>query len=155
MNDSLSFQNMDSWNGGSSSKFGLNFKQIVLMHINRCVVNGSVEWHGGYWQEKIQANWTDRHYVQNSRDVYNNSIKMLRALLLGYYDKQMKEADTKLQEEWATKYNQFKEKEKVAKDILNDYYSFKVDWHIRMFEQLIMLSKRLNFFEEESSDDEL
>src|SRR3989344_7569886 len=111
MNDEIQFSNMDSWRGSSSSKFGLTFKQIVLTHINRCVVNGSVEWHGGYWQE-TGSNPVTRIYVQNSRDVYSNSVKMLRALLKGYFDKEMKEADKTLQEEFAKKENEYNELDK-------------------------------------------
>ena|SRR3989344_1089338 len=155
MNDEIQFSNMDSWRGSSSGKFGLTFKQIVLMHINRCVVNGSVEWHGGYWQEKTQANWTDKYYVQNSRDVYSNSVKMLRALLIGYFDKLMKEADKTLQEEFAKKENEYNELDKKGSDIKYEWYKYKVEWHIKLFEQLIMLSKRLNFFEEETSEEEM
>ena len=154
MNDEIQFSNMDSWRGGSSGKFGLTFKQIVIQHINRCVVNGSVEWHGGYWNE-TGNNPVIRTYVQNSRDVYSNSVRMLRACLLGYFDKQIKEADTKLQEEFAGKYKEYEEEDKKGKDVKHEWYSYKVEWHIRLFEQLIMLSKRLNFFEEETSEEEM
>ena len=153
MNNEIQFQNMDSWRGGSSGKFGLTFKQIILTHINRCVVYGSVEWCGGYWQTKMQQAWTDKTYVQNSRDVYCNSVKMLRALLLGYFDKPMSEADKKLQEEFDKNYKACQEKKE--KDIKTEWNSFKVEWHIELFEQLIMLSKRLNFFEEETSEEEI
>lgn len=155
MNDDITFQNMDSWRGGGSGKYGLTFKQICLQHINRCVVNGSVEWHGGYWQEKVQANWTDKIYIQNSREVYCNSIKMLRALLLGYFDKPMKEADKKLQEEFEKKFKEYSEIGEKGKEVKYGWFEFKVEWHIKLFEELIMLSKRLNFFEEESSEEEL
>ena len=154
MTDNLSFSNMDSWKGGSSNKFGLTFKQIVLMHINRCVQNGSVEWHGGYWNE-TGNNPTIRSYIHNSRDVYNNSIKMLRACLLGYYDKKIEAKDKELSEEYINKLKEYEEIEKKDKSIKYEWYSYKVDWHIRLFEQLIMLSKRLNFFEEESSEEEV
>jgi|SRR3989344_185503 len=154
MNDEIQFSNMDSWRSGSSGKFGLTFKQIVLQHINRCVVNGSVEWHGGYWNE-IGYNPTTRTYVQNSRDVYSNSVKMLRALLLGYFDKQMQEADKELQDEFAENYKVYTEREEKGKDVKYEWYSYKVEWHIQLFEELIMLSKRLNFFEEETSEEEM
>jgi len=158
MNEDIQFSNMDSWRGSSSGKFGLTFKQIILMHINRCVQNGSVEWHGGYWQEKQASNYTsERYYIQNSREVYCNSVKMLRALLLGYFDKMMKEADDNLQKEFEKIYDTYlknakEEKNKYSK---SEYYENKVDWHIKLFEQLIMLSKRLNFFEEENSEEEM
>jgi len=151
--EDIQFQNMDSWRGGSN-KFGLTFKQIILMHINRCVLNGSVEWHGGYWNE-TGNNPVTRFYVQNSRDVYCNSVKMLRACLLGYFDKKMEEADKKLKEEHQEKYNAYLQEENKGKDIKIEWWNFKIDWHLRLFEELIRLSKRLNFFEEESSEEEM
>lgn len=153
MNDDIQFQNIDSWRGSSSGKFGLTFKQICLMHINRCVINGSVEWHGGYWNE-TGNNPTTRTYVHNSRDVYCNSVRMLRAILLGYFDKQTITTDTELQEEFNEKYKEYSEQEEKGKDIKYEWYSYKVEWHIRLFEQLIKLSKKLNFFEEEASEEE-
>jgi hypothetical protein len=154
MNEDIQFSNMDSWRGGSSGKFGLTFKQIVLQHINRCVVNGSVEWHGGYQQSINRGNYSDYVYVPNSRDVYCNSVAMLRALLLGYFDKQIKETDKQLQEAYEKEYAEFKEQED-KKGTKYEWYNYKVDWHIKLFEQLIMLSKRLNFFEEETSEEEM
>lgn len=154
MEDTIQFSNMDAWRGGSSGKFGLTFKQICLMHINTCVRNGSVEFLGGYWNE-TGNNPTIKTYVPNTRDVFNNSVKMLRALLLGYFDKQMKEADTKLKEEFETNNKICEMNLQKGKKILNDWYTYKVEWHMELFEQLIMLSKRLNFFEEESSEEEM
>jgi len=151
----IQFQNMDSWRGSGGNKFGLNFKQIVLMHINRCVVNGSVEWHGGYWQERFQQHWTEKYYVQNSREVFSNSIKILRALLLGYFDKKMEEKDKKLQEKYNEEYEKYSKEKEKTKELKQEWNSFSVEWHTKLFEELIMLSKRLNFFEEESSEEEM
>lgn len=154
MTDEISFSNMDSWKGGGG-KFGLTFKQIILMHINRCVQNGSVEFRGGYNKPISHGNFTTYEYVPDSRDVYNNSVKMLRALLLGYFDKQMTEKDKELQENFEKNYESYLEQTKKEKDVKREWYEFKVEWHIELFEQLIMLSKRLNFFEEESAEDEM
>jgi len=151
MNNSIQFQNVDNWRGNSSENSGLTFKQIILMHINRCVINGSTEWHGGYWSE-IGYNPPTRTYVHNSRDVYNNSVRMLRALLLGYFDKETKEADAKLQKELTEAYeNYLKSEDKKAK---LEYYKIKTDIHIKLFEHLIILSKKLNFFEEQQDSEE-
>ena len=149
----ISFQNMDSWRGSSGNKYGLTYEQIVLQHINRCVTNGSVEWHGGFWQESGNNPCT-RTYVYDSRDVYCNSVKMLRALLIAYFDKGMSSADTKLQDEWKEKYEEYKNAEGKGKEITSEFRAFKIDWHIRMFEELVQLAKRLNFFEEEESEGE-
>ncbi len=151
---------MDSWRGSSSGKFGLNFKQIVLMHINRCVINGSVEWCGGYWEKKFKpigsGVLTDEYYVQNTRDVYCNSVRMLRALLLGYFDKKIEKPDKEIQEELEKIYNKHKkEAEEGNKRAKKDYNEEKVELHIRLFEELIMLSKRLNFFEEEAAEEDM
>ena len=80
---------------------------------------------------------------------------MLRACLLGYFDKKTEDADKKLQEEFQENYKAYTEKEEKGKDVKYEWYSYKVEWHIRLFEELIMLSKRLNFFEEETSEEEM
>jgi len=158
MPDDIQFQNMDSWRGGSSGKFKLTFKDIIIQHINRCVQNGSVEWHGGYHNE-TGHNPVTRTYVPNSRSVYSNSVKMLRALMLGYFDEKMKKADKELQEEYKKEYERIeklqKEQQEKEKDLYETWNNFKVDWHVRLFEQLIMLGKRLNFFEEEATEEEM
>lgn len=154
MNDEIQFSNMDSWRGSSSGKYGLTFKQILLQQINRAVINGSVEMMGGFWQESGN-NPVTRTYVQNSRDVYSNSVRMLRACLLGYFDKEMKNADDKLQQEFEESYDEYSKNQEKGKDAKYQWMEYKVEWHIRLFEELIMLSKRLNFFEEETSEEEL
>jgi hypothetical protein len=155
MDEKIQFSNMDSWRGSSSGKFGLTFKQIVLMHINRCVQNGSVEFRGGFWQSINKGTYSDSIYIADSRDVFNNSIKMLRVCLLGYFDEKMNKADKELQKEFDEGYKEFSEAEKNEKEVRREWYAFKIDWHIRLFEELIKLSKRLNFFEEESSEEEM
>ncbi len=106
--EDIQFSNMDSWRGGGSGKFGLTFKQIVLMHIDRCVKNGSVEWVGGYWNE-TGTNPVSRTYVQNTRETYCNSVRMLRALLLGYYDKITTKEDEELHKEYTDNYKKYNE----------------------------------------------
>jgi len=146
--DDVEFQNTDTWKGGD--KFGLTFKQIILMHINRCVLKGTTEWHGGYWNEKQKSNWVEKYYVPDSREVYNNSIRMLRCILLGYFDDIIESKDKELQEELVKAYEEY-EKSNKDKSAKVEYYEAKVDIYIRMFEELIMLSKRLNFFQEEDT----
>lgn len=157
MDDNIQFQNMDSWKGGGG-KFGLTFKQITLEHIRRCVVNGSCEWHGGYWNE-TGTNPITRTYVPNSRDVYCNSVRMLRACLLGYFDKPMEKADKELQEQFEEAFQNYheelKKEDNKSKYAKAEYYEVKVDLYIKLFEELIRLSKRLNFFEEEATEEEM
>jgi hypothetical protein len=152
--DDIQFQQMDSWRG-SGDKFGLTFKQIILTHINRCVINGSVEWHGGYWEKRYKQVGggvaTEETYHPNSRDVYCNSVRMLRALLLGYFDDEIEEADKKIAEQREKIYEEYKKSD--AKNSRTIYNEKKVELHIEWFEELIKLSKRLNFFVEESGEE--
>lgn len=151
--DAVVFQNMDTWRGGGN-KFGLTFKQVIIQHINRCVLNGSVEWHGGYWQEKSNPNqnYAEKYYVQNSREVYCNSVRMLKALMLGYFDEKMNKAWDMLEQEMNKAYAAQK---KQTKEDMIEWYGFKIEWHIKLYEQLILLGKRLNFLEEEYEEDEI
>lgn len=157
----MHFTDMDSWKGSGGNKFGLTYEQIVLMHINRCVINGSVEWHGGYWQDRIQGTYVEKYYIQNSRDVYCNSIKMLRALLKGHFDEEMEKANEEIENNLDEIYKTYQDKIKDSnnKSLLNEakqeWYSEKVSSYIKLFEELIKLVKRLNFFKEEGSEEEM
>ena len=140
MEDNLTFQNMDSWKGGGD-KYGISFKQIVLLHIQKCVSNGSVEWCGGYWNKRYKPSGsgqtiTEEFYVPSTRDVFCNGVRMLRACMLAYFDKKIIEPDKK--------YLTAIKKPKITDDE-------KIQLHIEWFEELIQLSKRLNFFEEKAS----
>lgn len=142
----LQFSDMDSWKGSGNKKQFLTYNQIILMHINRCVINGSNEWKGGYWEEntRIQGSGIgvlEKRYIPSTVEVYVNSVRQLRALLIGYFDNKMREADLAIQEE----IKQLKPKDNISKTNLS----------IRLFEELVMLLKRLNFFEEISSEEEI
>lgn len=138
--------NMENWKG-SGPGFQLTMKQIIMMHINRCVINGSVEWHGGYMDEKVVGSGSGsqitRKYIPNSRSVFCNSIRMLRIILLSYFDEDIKPKDKKIMEDVNTLEDSKGKKER------DEYYGEKINLHIDMFEQLVLLGKRNNFFEEE------
>lgn len=144
MSDDISFQSMDSYRGSKKFQY-LTFNQIVLQHINRCVVNGSVEWKGGYWETVSQIKSglavTEKRYMPSTLEVYNNSIRQLRACLMGYFDDKIKKTDSEIQE----RIKKLNKEDKLG----------RVEISIELFEQLVMLLKRLNFFEEESSEEEL
>src|SRR5258705_10599700 len=107
--------------------------------------------HGGYWDSRIVSSGSGnsnivKSYIPNSRETYCNSVTMLRSLLRGYFDKAMEEAEKKLQGE-----PQSNDKEKTPEQITKE----KIKYHQDLFEQLVMLGKRLNFFEEEASEEEM
>ena len=134
------------YDGFGGQKLGLTYNQIVLMHINRCVINGSVEWHGGFWETKITSGGTEKTYIPNTRAVYTNSIKQLRALLLGYFDSEMNNSDKEIQ----SRYISLKGKSKLDSPNNQEIQDERISLSIELFESLVKLAKRLNFFQEES-----
>lgn len=155
MSEDITFMNTDTWRGSGSGKFVLTFPQIVLMHVNRCIINGSDEWKGGYWEERISSaggvGTKERRYIPDTKNVFNNSVRMLRALLLNYYDKKMGEDDKRI----TGLLNEIKKKIKTIsnKEDLNMLQIEKVEVSTDLLECLIGLAKRLNFFQEEVVED--
>ena len=140
MADEISFGDAEQYRGSGGNSYQLTFKQILLLHINRCVLKGSDEWHGGFWEtlRKTEGGITaiEKRWIADSRAQFENSVRMLRVLLLGYYDKDMTKAD-----------NEIKEKLKTS-----DTKEHKTEMSIELFEQLILLVRRLNFLEESAEE---
>jgi|TARA_Y100000296_G_scaffold3955_1_gene5241 hypothetical protein len=158
MSEDLQFSNMDSWRGsGGGGKFGLTFKQIILMHIQRCVVNGSLEMRGGYFQEKQLGHVLEKTYIPDSRDVFCNSVKVLKVLLRGYFDETIIKKYKEVNEEFNKRSKEFQEEYDKGnkKESRDNYDVFRVKWYMELFEELVLLSKRENFFEEETSSENM
>jgi len=134
---------------GYQGSGALNFSQIVLQHINRCVINGSVEWHGGYWETKITSTGTEKKYIPNTRAVYTNSINQLRVLLLGYFDSEMTASDKKIKNKFSVLKKKIKENKSDSSQ-MQEAQDEKLEIALELFEELVKLAKRLNFFQEES-----
>lgn len=122
----------------------ITYQGIVLFHLNRCVINGSVEWHGGYWTESPQS--LEKIYIQNSREVFSNSVKMLKALLVPHFDDIMETNNKKVNIKLKKLYEKFnkKNKEEYSKE---DYLNDRIKVYIYLFEKLNGLLKRRNYME--------
>lgn len=153
MTGDIQFQSLDTWTG-SGDKFGLSFKQILLMHINRCVVNGSVEFTGGHTKQVIEGGVTQQVYIPDTRETFNNSIKILEVLLLPSFDDEAKAEGGKISKALEDLEKEYKSKLRNVED-RKDYIKKKIDLYFYMFRVLVALSKRLNFFQEEVSRDEM
>ncbi len=89
----------------SYGKEGISFKDIILNHLKRISEFSSVEFRGGYWEEKQihlgSGNFqTERTYVPDSREIYTNAVDVLADLLYPHFDSEMKKAEEYLLEEW-------------------------------------------------------
>lgn len=142
----LQFHNMENFQGGGN-KFGLTIQQIIMIHIQKIVQLGSVEYIGGYHKTVFHTDVKEKVYVSSTAEVFCNAVEMLRALLLGYYDKNMQEKDNAIQD----KLNELpeeadKEKEQRAQ---------KVKCYKDLFQELVGLCKNLNFFQETATTESI
>lgn len=177
MDDDIQVLNMDTWKGGGgTSKYGLTFTQIIIQHINRCVLAGSKEMIKGFWQTKRDKYGNDiRSYEPDTRLEFINCVQTLKHILLPSFDdeakkktvilmEQINEANKrclKAEEVWFDDLNiNAKKKTYHVKGFLNQdavffqqFINYKVDIYRMIFEELILLGKRLNFFEEESIEE--
>jgi len=163
MNDEkITFADMDSYQGSGSGKFQLTFKQICLMHINRCVVNGSVEYRGGFYEQKLSTQGgmgaqIVKTYVESKIDIFCNSVRILRALLQVHFKE---EDNTKKDKILRDKLQDIIKKYKKSNEEKKEYTKIafqedKIDIYMDMFELLLRISKKLNFFEERESVEEM
>lgn len=80
----------------SYAKDKLTFKDIILQHLKQIGKYASVEWHGGFWENKVKffgnASVEERYYVPDSREVYSNAVHYLGDTLYPHFDPEMKKA---------------------------------------------------------------
>jgi len=86
-------------------KEGISFKDIILNHLKRISEFSSVEFRGGYWEERRMhlggGNFqTERTYVSDSREIYTNAVDVLADLLYPHFDREMKKVEESLLEKW-------------------------------------------------------
>lgn len=84
-----------------SNKDEITFRYVVFKHIMKIALLGSVEWKGGYWQQKTghdkEGNMTtEKIYIPDTREEYGNAINILHDLLLPHFGKDMKEQSERI-----------------------------------------------------------
>lgn len=90
--NNTSFVDADSYQGGQGKE--LTFQAIVMQHFNRCVVLGSVEFRGGYWETKNNT----VVYKDATHEAFSNAVVVFADLLSPYFDEEMIEAEKKFHE---------------------------------------------------------
>ncbi len=98
--------------GGSySSRFNndaLTFKQIILQFLNKISSFASVEFRGGYWEEKIiilgNGNTTSKVYIPDTREQYSNAVECFADMLFPHFDKEMIKIESDLDKEKISTY---------------------------------------------------
>jgi len=121
-----------------TGKEKLNFQLIALLHLKKITTLCTVEWHGGYFNEKTFSNYTEKFYIMNSRDCFWNAIFCLYDLCYPYFDKEMKEADKVIQKELT--------KLPDAKIGKASQFNPRMDCMRKLFRELSCFLKRADYF---------
>lgn len=125
------------------------FKNILMRHIDACVKNGSVEMRGGFSQDTVFNGQLIKNYISDTRETFNNSVMMFRALLLPFFDDTITKDDKTFKDSLDQAWKSYQENQKKETPHWKTlYYDTKVHAHRSLFEALIMLAKRKGFFDD-------
>lgn len=90
----------------------ITFKDIVLRHLQKISTFASVEFRGGYWEERpfVSGGMSGSYktYVPDTREVYSNAVEYLADILYPHFDEQMINEEkelTKIKEQAFDKYS--------------------------------------------------
>ena len=77
-----------------SDKDDISFRYVVLKHLMKITLLGSVEFRGGYWQQKTKVSkeggsYTEKVYIPDTREEYGNAINVFYDLLIPHFDSEM------------------------------------------------------------------
>lgn len=166
------FIDAETYTGQGQEK--LTFRDIVLSHLKKIGTLASVEFRGGYWDEKAihTSSVTNiiRTYIPDTREVYSNSIDYLHDLLYPHFDKKMLEASKKAEEEdsiafeemthEATREDETPEEEKKYRKFSNvkervAYRDMRVKINRKLFRELCCFLERKKYLKSESFEDEV
>lgn len=158
------FASPDSWRTAGAAKGELTIKGIIMQQIQHTVSTLSREMHGGF--NALKGSKEVVEYVPDSRQVFVNSVRALRALLLMYFEADDELRTKKMALAAKVTIKEFDAKFKTNLDTLNKELHAKypgkdessitkfntewdvtlVDQYILLFEQLLLLSHRMKFF---------
>ena len=103
---------------GSYSNDGVTFKEIVLQHLRQITRFSSVEFRGGYTQQKVVNTGgitnVAQTYIPDTREVYSNAVECFADMLCPYFDTTMTAAEksctTEIKKSFDSEFKQPKEK---------------------------------------------
>lgn len=101
-NDDVRFEDAESYNP-NYLKDKLSFRDIILNHLRKISQFSSVEFIGGYWEDKPvmspNSNMAIKVYVPDTREIYSNAVECFADMLAPYFDKEMKRAEEQAEQE--------------------------------------------------------
>ncbi len=92
------FEDAESYSS-NFMKDKVTFRDLILQHLKRISQLASVEFHGGYWNDKMVSvgggSTMVKIYVPDSREVYSNAVECFADMLFPYFDKEIIEQEEK------------------------------------------------------------
>ncbi len=167
----------------SGGKEKITFKEIVLSHLKKIGTFASVEFRGGWWDERtvhtslggVTKSEEIRTYIEDTREVYNNSINYLFDILYPHFDKKMKDEGEKIDKELDKTYNdntvvveedredetskegkEVEQKERrvfKGKNNKSSYRAKKLEIKRKLFRALCSFLKRIDYFKGKDVDE--
>lgn len=127
----------------------IDYDQILANQIDKVRLSGSVEFRGGYWEQRNKmiggSLINEKVYVPDTRQVYIGSVDQLYDLFIPFLDKRFKKENENIEKD-IKKLNEKREgKQKELKiDAFNVwYYSHLLKFKRLLYRQLIFLTARL------------
>ena len=142
---------------------GNSFKEIVMLQLRKVTQFANVEWHGGYYTSTTTKTGQEKEiYIQDSREVFSNSVYILTLLLKPKFDTDMdtalKNFNTKLKERQDKFIKESSPDEEVIlgesfyttdedKILLETYRNKKLKLHLSLFSEISKQLARLKYME--------
>lgn len=99
--EEVRFLDANEYQGSSFEK--ISFKEIVLNHVRKIGTLSSVEFRGGYWEERSIStgvqNKETKIYIPDTREEYSNAIEFLLDLVYPHLDDKTLQKIETLEEE--------------------------------------------------------
>jgi len=120
-------------------KYKLEFKDLILEHIEKILELTLTEFKGGYDKEIIIGNQIVKEYIPDSRKQYIQSVESLSDILSPHFDEEMQKVYNEIEKEINSLTENMKKKEKISDKEVREYTLKKLELCRRLF-------RELNFF---------
>jgi len=137
------------------------FKDLIMLHYNRCIKAMSVEFRGGYYTKAQGKDGMEKEiYISDTREIFSNSILALAIMIKPKYDEEMKKKYKEYKDKLIEIKQTFMEESSPSEDIilgdafyeseedrmyLETYKQKKLELHIELFEEVSDLLGRKNY----------
>lgn len=131
----------------------LSFRSIILEHLRNIAKYSSVEFRGGYFENKLVGSHgaSQQVYVPDSRDVYINAVDVLSDMLYPHFDDELKQAEEVLNQELSDTYQKYRKgvnDDELSQESLHQQWRFdKLSLKRKLFRHICSFLYRKKYLE--------